>query len=349
MKNLNVGIIGCGMIAFATHLKALDNHPNINLLAFHNRTISKAEKANERYGSKASLVYDNSDDLMNDSRLDAVFILTANDTHASYAIKALKAGKHVMVEKPMARNYKEALSMVNAALDNQKILSVAFQNRFRNEVTTLKNMIDQGKLGEIYTIKAKAIRRRGIPSWGNFTNQTIQGGGPLVDIGSHVLDLALYFIDFPNIKYVAGSSYQKIAHKPSKNTFGPYHHNAYDVEDSAFGFIKTVNEVTILLEASYALNTLDEGENIIEIYGSKAGALIDKTLSINYVSEDDFHQETLKTEDINPTQAMIDDFYDAIMNRQNPLVNAKEGLVVNRIIEAIYQASKENKPIYLKD
>lgn len=337
------------MIAFATHLKALNNHPSIRLMAFHNRTIEKAQKAKEKFGDDESIVYDHSDDLINDNRLDAIFVLTANDTHSLYAIKALKAGKHVMVEKPMARNYEEARLMVDVAKESKKIISVAYQNRFRDEVTTLKKMIEQGDLGEIYTIKAKAIRRRGIPSWGNFTNQSIQGGGPLVDIGSHVLDLALHFINYPKIKYVCGSSYQKLAKTPSKNAFGPYDYTSYEVEDSAFGFIKTTNEITILLEASYALNTLNEGENIVEIYGTKAGALIDNHLSINYVTKDDYHQKTIKTDDIDPTQAMINDFYDAVINQKDPLIKGEEGLMVNRVIEAIYTASKENNPIFIKD
>ncbi len=349
MKSVNIGIIGCGSIAFSSHMPLLKAHPNINLIGFQNRTKEKALLAKEQFGAVGSKVYDEASDLLEDERIDAVYILTSNDTHASYAIAALNAKKHVMVEKPMGRNKEEVHEMLKAANNNNKLLSVTYQNRFRAEVQTLKSMIDNGDLGEIYAIKAKAIRRRGTPSWGSFTNKTIQGGGPLIDVGSHVLDLALYSIDFPSIRYVSGSSYQKLSEMKTANRFGPFDSSKYDVEDSAFAFIKTTNNITLYLEASYALNTEDEGENIIEVFGTKAGAKIDNDLRLNYVTKDGYYGKTVALDKPNPTKRLTNDWVQAITKNQAPLIKASEAALVNEIIDAVYESQDKNQSIILKD
>ena len=338
---LNIGIIGCGDIAFNKHMPTLYAHPEASLKAFYNRTYAKAQKAMEQFGNSGSKVYQNASNLLNDETIDAVYILTANDTHHTFAIEALEKGKHVMVEKPLAHNYPSAKAMVSAAKNTDKVLSVAYQNRGRGDVQQLKKHIDDGVLGEIYAIKAASIRRRGIPTWGVFTNKAVQGGGPLIDIGSHVLDLALYFIDYPGIEVVTGTTYQAIGSKQvSANRWGPWDKHQYTVEDSAFAFLKTKQGQTIQLEASYALNEEDEGENALRLYGAKAGAYInDETLRINWV-DDDYRSKTLQYASHDAAFEETDAFIKAIQHGTRPLVTMDEALLVNEIIETIYNQNQ---------
>ncbi len=348
-KHINVGIIGCGMIAFSKHMPHLYDIDGVNLVAFHNRSKQKALDAQQRFGSADSVVYDDAEALIADKRIDVIHVLTANNTHREYAIKALQAQKHVMVEKPMAKNAKEAHEMLKVAQANNRLLSVAYQNRYRRDVQTLKSLINDGELGEIYMVKAKSIRRRGTPSWGTFTDKVVQGGGPLIDIGSHVLDLSLYLLDFPKISHVDGSTYQKLTHENQINQFGPFDNTNYTVEDSAFAFIKTGERQTITLECSYALNTENEGENILEVYGTKAGALLNNGLHLNYTNHRGYVRETVQVNSIDEGQAEMQGWIEAIRNASQPLVTQEQGYEVSRILEAIYESSTQNRSIVLKD
>ncbi len=348
MKRVRIGIVGCGEIAFKKHLPNLVKHERVSLDAFHNRTRSKAVQAKKQFGSANARVYDTADALLEDPSIDAVHVLTANDTHHDFAIRALANKKHVMVEKPMARNESEARSMLDAAKHNDCFLTVAYQNRFRADIRRLKSMIEEGELGEIYHIKAKSIRRRGTPSWGTFTDKTIQGGGPLIDIGSHVLDLSLHLLGFPTIAYVAGAHYTKLSHENKVNKFGPFDHATYDVEDSAFAFIKTTDKTTINLECSYALNTTDEGENILEVHGTKAGATIHDGLTLNYVSDEGYVSETIELPHADAAKWETDAWIESILKYEAPFVKAQEGYEINRIIDAIYRSAHTNKPVSFK-
>jgi predicted dehydrogenase len=188
-------------------------------------------------------------------------------------VDALDAGKHVMCEKPMAKTSKEAMEMVEAAKKNKKLLTIGYQNRQNPENQYLKQVINRGDLGEIYFAKAHAIRRRAVPTWGVFLNEEEQGGGPLIDIGTHALDLTLWLMDNYKPKSVTGSVYKKLGGRSGcGNAWGDWDAKKFTVEDSAFGFITMEDGATIILESSWALNTLDVGEAQTTLCGTKAGA-----------------------------------------------------------------------------
>ncbi len=350
MQKVNVGIIGCGRIAMGKHLPNLRANPHVSLKAFHNRTRAKAEKARDTFGDKDAKVFDDPYELIQDNALDAIHILTANDTHHVYTVAALKAGKHVMCEKPMASTQDEAKAMHEAMKRSEKVLSVAFQNRHRADVKWLKEFIDAGKLGTIYHVKARSVRRRGIPTWGAFTRKN-QGGGPLADIGSHALDLALYFTGFHAPEHVLGSTYQKLAGKPTHaNRFGIWNPAAYEVEDSAFAFIQFPQGFSMNLEASYALNSAQEEENTIELFGTKAGALLtDEGITINYVEAGAFVEKTRHMAKGDAGKMETDDYIRAIREDDVPLVKAEEALLNMKILSAIYFSSERKKPVSLAD
>ncbi|MBC7958944.1 MAG: Gfo/Idh/MocA family oxidoreductase, partial [Vallitaleaceae bacterium] len=184
---LKIGIIGCGGIAGGKHMPSLKALGNVEMVAFCDLILEKAEKAKEEYGTADAKVYTNYKDLLKDSSIDVIHVCTPNKSHAEISIASMKAGKHVMCEKPMAKSAADALEMVKTAEETGKKLTIGYQHRHKAESTFLKQVINRGDLGEIYFAKSFAVRRRGTPNWGVFLNEEEQGGGPLIDIGTHSL------------------------------------------------------------------------------------------------------------------------------------------------------------------
>src|SRR5690625_3867780 len=260
-EKLKVGIVGCGGIANGKHLPSLRKLEQIELVAFCDIVLDRAEKAAKEYGDDQSLVVEDYRELLKDASIDVVHVLTPNSSHAEISIAALEAGKHVMCEKPMAKTTEEARAMVEAAERTGKKLTIGYDNRYRADSLHLNKLVRQGDLGEIYFAKAHAIRRRAVPTWGVFLNEEEQGGGPLIDIGTHALDLTLWMMDNYKPKAVLGSVYHKLSDiENAANAFGPWDPEEFTVEDSAFGFVKMENGATIVLESSWPLNTLDVDE-----------------------------------------------------------------------------------------
>ena len=272
MKKLRVGVVGCGGIANAKHLPAMKKNGNFEIVAFCDLIEEKALKAKEEYGTEDALVCTDYKEVLKQD-VEAVYVLTPNSAHAPISIAALDAGKHVMCEKPMAKTYAEAKAMVEAAERSGKILTIGYQSRYRADSAYLKRACENGDLGEIYYAKAHAVRRRAVPTWGVFLDAEKQGGGPLIDIGTHALDLTLWMMDNYEPEMVVGSVYRKLAdQKETGNAWGDWDPNIFTVEDSAFGFIRMKNGATINLESSWALNSLDVKEAKTTLCGTKAGA-----------------------------------------------------------------------------
>jgi predicted dehydrogenase len=235
---LKVGIIGCGGIAAGKHMPSLAKLPNVQMMAFCDIIPEMAEKAAKKFGTSDAKVYTNYKQLLKDKSIDVVHVCTPNKSHADITVDSLEAGKHVMCEKPMAKTSVEAKRMVETAKRTGKKLTIGYQNRFRPDSLFLNKVCRADELGEIYYAKAHAIRRRAVPTWGVFLNEEEQGGGPLIDIGTHALDLTLWMMDNYKPKSVMGSVYYKLGKKKDgANAWGPWNPEEYTVEDSAFGFI----------------------------------------------------------------------------------------------------------------
>ena len=214
-KKLKYGIIGCGGIAENKHMPSISNLENVEMTAFCDIIAAKAEKANKEYGGGQGKVFTDYRQLVKEE-LDAVLVLTPNSSHCEITVAALEAGRHVMCEKPMAMNYQEAKAMIAARDKSGKLLTIAYQNRFRPDSLYLKEECDSGLLGDIYFAKATAIRRRAVPTWGVFLDEEKQGGGPLIDIGTHALDLTLFMMNNYEPAYAVGTVYHKL--NKDKNT-----------------------------------------------------------------------------------------------------------------------------------
>ena len=198
MKNgkLQVGVIGCGGIANQKHLPALiAQSSRCEVVALCDIELTKAEKAKKDFGLENAKVYADYKELLADAEIDVVHVCTPNVAHCPITCDAFAAGKHVMCEKPMAHNTESAQKMIDAWKASGKKFTIGYQNRFRQDTQMLKKACDADEFGEIYFAKSHAIRRRAVPTWGVFPNKALQGGGPLIDIGTHALDITLWCMD----------------------------------------------------------------------------------------------------------------------------------------------------------
>ena len=356
-KRLRIGIIGCGGIANGKHMPSIKAVDRADMVAFCDLVPERAEKAAKEYGTPDAKVYTDYKELLKDPTIDVVHVLTPNRSHAELTIDALHAGKHVMCEKPMAKTAADARRMVEAAKETGKKLTIGYQHRHKPESRFLKSVIERGDLGDIYYAKALAIRRRGTPNWGVFLNEYEQGGGPLIDIGTHSLDLTLYLMNNYKPRMVVGTTYKKVEHPECGNPWGGWAEGANTLEDAAFGFIVMENGATITLDATWALNTIEPiPEGSVQLCGSKAGAQIKNGLSINKAEFDRlievvpdmaaggvaFYDGVKETPGITEQRRWID----ALENDTDPVVLPEQACVVSEILEAIYTSARTGEPVY---
>ena len=205
---VKVGIIGCGGIANGKHMPSLKAVKGVEMVAFCDIIEERAVKAAAEYGTEDAKVYTDYKELLKDKDIEVVHVLTPNRSHSFITVDALEAGKHVMCEKPMAKTYADAQKMLEAAKRTGKKLTIGYQARQRADSQYLKAACDAGELGEIYYAKAHALRRRAVPTWGVFLNEFEQGGGPLIDIGTHALDLTLWMMNNYEPEMVVGKTYR---------------------------------------------------------------------------------------------------------------------------------------------
>ncbi|GIN56045.1 oxidoreductase [Lederbergia ruris] len=356
-EKLKVAIVGCGGIANGKHMPSLSKLEQVEMVAFCDIVVEKAEEAAAKFGVEGAKVYEDYKELLADSSIDIVHVCTPNSSHAEISIAALESGKHVMCEKPMAKTSEEAKQMVEAAKRTGKKLTIGYNNRFRPDSLHLHNVCTRGDLGEVYYAKAHAIRRRAVPTWGVFLDEEKQGGGPLIDIGTHALDLTLWMMDNYKPKAVLGTTYHKLGHmENAANAFGPWDPEEFKVEDSAFGFITMENGATIVLESSWALNTLDVDEAKVSLSGTLAGADMKDGLRIN---GEEFSRLYTKKVDLgaggvaffdgkaeNDSDIEARQWIESIINDTEPLVKPEQAFVVTQILEAIYESAKTGKAVY---
>lgn len=367
MAKVRVGIVGCGGIANQKHMPSLKQFPErAEMVAFCDIIEERAVKAAKEYGVEGAKVYTDYTEMMKNEDIDVIHVCTPNVAHCPIAVAAFEAGKHVMCEKPMAHNTEDAQKMIDAWKASGKKFTIGYQNRFRDDTQTLHAACEAGDLGEIYFAKAHALRRRAVPTWGVFPNKALQGGGPLIDIGTHALDITLWMMDNYKPVTVDGQVFYKLgrmAEGPAGNVFGPWDPETFEVEDSAFGLIKMENGATIFLEASWALNILKSMEASTTLCGTKAGAeihhggsypkdeLIINNVEYNQLMEKiispagvvDFFEGGAAAEAVREQ----DQWLNAIINDTDPLVKPEQAFVVTQILEAIYTAAATGEQVKL--
>lgn len=360
-QNVRVGIIGCGGIANGKHMPSLAKVKNCDMVAFCDIVEERAINAAKTFGTPDAKVYTDYKELLKDTSIDVVHVCTPNRSHSFITVDALHAGKHVMCEKPMAINSAEAKKMLDAAKETGKLLTIGYQSRFRADSVYLKKEAEAGTFGEIYYAKATALRRRAVPTWGVFLNEYEQGGGPLIDIGTHALDLTLWIMDNYKPKYCVGTTYHKLNGDTDQgNSWGNWDPKAFTVEDSAFGFIVMENGATIILESSWALNTLDTREAVTSICGTKAGADMIDGLRINgirnnrqYITKPSFSAGGAAFNDGYADESTTDAeerlWIEAVRGGAAPITKPEQAYCVTQILEGIYESAKTGKPFYFNN
>jgi predicted dehydrogenase len=352
-----IAIIGCSGIAHGKHMPSLKKLSNVEMVAFCDISEERARDAAAKYGTQDAQVYTEYRELLKDSSIDIVHVCTPNDSHAEITIQALESGKHVMCEKPMAKTALDARRMVEVAKRTGKKLTIGYNNRFRADSQHLKKICENGDLGEIYYAKAHAIRRRAVPTWGVFLDEEKQGGGPLIDIGTHALDLTLWMMNNYKPKVVLGNAFHKLSQRENAaNAWGPWDPKKFTVEDSAFGMIVMENGATIVLESSWALNSLDIDEAKCTLCGTEAGADMKNGLRINgeqhsrlYTKEVELNKSGVAFYDgaeVSAPDLEMKRWIQSIEDNTEPVVTPEQACVVSEILEAIYTSAKTGKAVY---
>lgn len=364
MANLKIGFIGCGGIANQKHLPGMIQQKGVDLVAFCDLVIERAEETAKKYGMPDAKVYTNYHELLEDKSIDAVHVLTPNVSHCEITVASLEAGKHVLCEKPMAINTVEAQKMLDAKNRTGKMLTIGYQYRHFHDHAVAKQVVDDGWLGDIYYAEATYIRRRGVPTWGVFTDKSKQGGGPLVDIGTHALDLTLWMMNNYEPDYVVGSSYEKLGRlldpdqQGQNNWLGEsdaWDNKKFDVEDSAMGFIKMKNGATINLRASWALNMATD-PGMVLLCGTKGGLDTYDGVRLNHVVAGQ-SSITMVGEKVSsyipgfgsselPPSKEAEIWIAALKGEGDLFVLPEQAFTVTRILDAIYESSRTGKPVY---
>ena len=280
------------------------------------------------------------DEMFSRCRLDAVSVCTPNAYHAEGTLKALEAGCHVFCEKPPAFTAAQATAMAAKATEKKRILAYNLTQRQMPEITALKKLIDAGELGKLYHLKASFLRRRGIPGWGSFTNREIQGGGALIDIGIHILDLALHLCNYPPLLNTLASTYDHIGKAGGQGDLGSWNGAAFTVEDACFAHLVLHGGTSITLETAFALNTEPSRLFNLELFGTKAGATLSpfKVFTVEG-SELAYQQIALQENAADIQHQSVHRFLDACHGIDTNLCTAEEGAALQGVIERVYEAS----------
>jgi len=362
MREVQAGIIGCGNIANGKHMPSAQHLGNVKMVAFCDIIRERAEESAKKYGVPGARVYTDYREMLQKEgpEMETVHVCTPNKSHSPISVAALESGRHVICEKPMAKDAAGARAMVEASKKTGKLLTIGYQTRYFADSVYLKKACQAGELGEIYYARALALRRRGVPTHGVFLNEEEQGGGSLIDIGTHALDLTLWLMDNYEPEMVVGSVFHKLNKRA--NAVNPFWESwdpeKFTVEDSAFGFIRFKNGATVVLESAWALNTLEVNEAKTILCGTEAGADMLDGLRINgekhgMLTVDKPDQNTggvafFTARPEHPEREECRVFYSAVTEGTPLTVLPEQALKVTEILEAIYESGKTGQAVYFK-
>lgn len=351
-KKLRYGVVGMGGIWSWGHAPDMLKHPEVEVVAVCDVVKEKADDWAKQTGAKAYYDYK---DLIAHADLDIVDVCTPNLYHSQVAVAALKAGKHVFCEKPDAINPLEARKMADAAKKSGKTLMCMRNNRWLPASQWLKKFIDGGEMGDIYTGRCGWQRRRGIPGKGGwFTTKALSGGGPLIDLGVHFIDVATWLMGNPVPVAVSGCTYRKFAQSGTSDSehakFGNKSaEGTFDVEDLAIGFIRFSNGASLQIEFSWASNI--ENENVfVELRGTKAGSFLDSN-QLKIFTEGPAGLYNIQPRLVKNPRCehgmMLYHFIDVVQKRAQPIILPEHGVNMIKILSAMYESAAKGREVRL--
>ncbi|MDR6879808.1 Gfo/Idh/MocA family oxidoreductase [Bacillus sp. 3255] len=351
MSKVKVAVIGAGSIS-EMHLRSYQNNPDVELVAICDLNEERARTKAEKYG--ISRVFTDYRELLQDAGIDAVSICTWNNSHAPISIAALEAGKNVLTEKPLCKTVEEALEVEKAVQRSGKTLQVGFVRRYASNTGIVKSFLDNGELGDIYYAKASCIRRLGNPG-GWFADVERSGGGPLIDVGVHVIDLCWYLMGRPKVKSVSGNTYKRLGNRANVKNLAFYKAADYDathntVEDMANALIRFKNGASILVDVSFTLHA-KEDELTVKVYGDKGGAELEPQLAIVTEKYDTIMNLTpqinnLSFDFVAGFQQEINYFVEVCQGKKETLSPVQDGVEMMKILCGIYESSLLGKEIH---
>ncbi|SHO43059.1 Gfo/Idh/MocA family protein [Anaerocolumna xylanovorans] len=351
MDKVKIGVIGTGSIS-NLHMAGYNRLENVEVIAACDINEERVRKFAETY--HIANTFTDYNEMLKMEELDAVSVTAWNNVHAPASIAALNAGKHVLCEKPLALNADEALGMVETSKKNGKILMVGFCRRFGENAVSLKEMIAKGDLGQIYYAKTGCLRRCGNPG-GWFSDRSKSGGGPVIDLGVHMIDLVRYLSGKPRAVSVMASTFDHMGMRTEVKGITKYNSADYseynDVEDCATALIRFENGMTLFFETSWVQN-IKEDSLYLELFGDKAGVTMEPEFEI-YESKYNYLRNTkpvLNAEGSGFEHNFIEEikhFINCIADGAICLNPAEDGLELMRIIDAIYQSAKTGHEVLI--
>jgi predicted dehydrogenase len=349
-KKLRMAVIGCGGIS-ETHIRVLKDFPDVELVAGVDLKSDRLKLMEEKYGIKG--LYSDWKEMLEKEEPDAVNICTPNGVHAAPAIDASQAGCHVIVEKPMAMNPEQCRKMIDAAKKAKKKLSVGFQYRYHPSTDFLARARDDGRFGKIMFVKCQALRRRGIPNWGVFGQRDLQGGGPMIDIGVHVIEMAHYLMGSPNPVAAAGNTWTYLGNKKSDvvSQWPNWDYKTYTVEDLAIGQIRFDNGAILHIEAMFAGHIEKDVWNFTVI-GDKGGCQWDPPMIFTDRAGTMINESPAfvgsKTDFPYLFSLKLRNFVDGCLKDEPLRAPGEAGLAVQKILDAVYRAAEAGEEVEIK-
>lgn len=350
---MKIAIIGCGAIANGAHIPAYMKNPEAEIKYFCDIIPERAQAAVEKYGCGTAVT--DYHDVLTDPEVVAVSICTPNLMHSVISIDAMRAGKHVLCEKPTARTYAEALEMQRVQHETGMTLNIGVCNRFNDSVRRIKQYIDDGKLGTVHHVYVSFRAHRSIPGLGGaFTTKAIAGGGALIDWGVHYLDIVMYCTGDPTPKTVTGEAFCKLGKDMpnyvyknmwSENTKDL--HGTYDVDDSVTALIRTSGPV-ITVNGAWAQN-IGVADQYIDFMGDKGGIRLNYGGNFTYYTSE-YGSLVSYTPEYNTTNMYeneINAFIDCIKTGEKLTSHVDTAIITAKMMQAIYDSSEKHEEIKL--
>jgi predicted dehydrogenase len=361
VRKVRAGVIGAGIGKF--HIQGYQGHANAECVALCDLNGKLAKQVAQDFG--VPRVFTDYKEMLKLEGLNAVSVCVPNALHRPVVVDCLNAGVNVLCEKPLSVNAAEGKKMTDAAKAAGKMLMMQFNNRYRPESQLLKQYIEGGELGEVYFARCGWIRRNGIPGWGGwFTTRQMAGGGPLIDLAVHMLDLTMWLMGNPEPVTCMAATYQKFG--PKMECLGPWgtpnKKGKFDVEDMAVGMIRFAGGQTILLEASWASRIKREFV-YSTLCGTKAGASLERVFGFDGVDDSSIDTLEVFTQEhgvpvnreliVEPDPAMgrtkaVAHFCDCLVKGQAPVSPGTDGLRIMKILDAMYASAKSGKAANVK-
>jgi predicted dehydrogenase len=333
MEKVRVGVVGVGWVSQVVHLPILSRLNEAAVIAICDRDKSRGRLVAEKFGIKS--LYTDITQMLENEQLDAVIVATSTDSHKEVALAALKAGKDVLVEKPIARKYDEAVAIAEAVKTHKRKLMVGMNHRFRPDTMILKSFLEGKELGKVFYTKAGWLRKKSNDSaW--WTQKEKSGGGVFIDLGIVMLDMAFWMMGYPDVKRVSASN---------------FHNTTKQVEDTSCVNITMKNGSLINIEVSWSMH-VDDDQYYCHVHGTDGTASlnplrINKELHGNVVNlapaKIDAPQHLFKRSYENE----LKHFLGAVRDVHPVISTADEAVQRMRIVQAVYKSVRTGKEVVI--